>query len=909
MSFDIPDSKITALNPLDLYRQLNKDPKFKGLIHPQEPIIEKYYVLKDYKDLSIQLATAGGKTLIGLLIGEWRRIHLQERVLYLTSTRQLANQVANEAESLGISVVVLHGKFLDYLEADCEAYTNCKSIAISNYTSFFNTSTRFKEGSDAYSIGNPQCLICDDAHSADNYVSSQYSIEISRVKYKLLYNQFLDIFKDYFSFDFDETSKVQLIPAVLISENLDRINRVLENNIDVESKKPAELFYPYRNIKNHLYCCLFFISYTRILIRPWISPTWTHQSFKNVNYRLYLSATIGPYNDLERIFGVYPIKSIEFSEKTDLIKGKRMILFVSQILTHVTTKKDKYLSQIINSFDKALLLSPSGEEIKKIKQRGLIKPFNKKIEDNEIEETLAPFQDEKSAILLLTRYDGIDLIGCPMLVFWHAPTAINLQESFLGDTLGEQTIIKTRTLTRIIQGLGRCTRTDNDQTLVLLCGKEFVNVLNKRDIKNFPSQLRVEIEYGLGWSMKNSPQEIITLIDHFKRNSANWQGAVSKILSETTRRKSKGTTSPNNNIQSLENEIEFVKSLWGKAWEGAVNYATNIITDLDDQKKIYRAWWYYFKGHALYLRYKSINQEALLITALECFKLCHQDTLDITPLLLHNFIEKSHIDNLFIPLETEKELIQKRSKALLIGINTYQDDNVNNLSSCIHDVDEIKKILIDPNRCGYSSENVIVLKDATKDKIIYNLKDLSNISGNSTVIIYFSGHGTHKDGKSFLVPSDYQSGKIGTLISEEEFIKSLDRINVHRLVIVLDACKSGGFFTSTTIIKGNDSDLKSGLSENYFNLILKTHGRVIISSSGEEQNSFSGVSGDLSLFTQYFCQGLKGGTMDHRTYDNDGIIRILGLIRYISSNTKEKQDVWLRCNSMDFPIALYKGGK
>ncbi|KKK56622.1 hypothetical protein LCGC14_3062680, partial [marine sediment metagenome] len=353
-------------------------------------------------------------------------------------------------------------------------------------------------------------------------------------KYKLLYNQFLDIFKDYFSFDFDETSKVQLIPAVLISENLDRINRVLENNIDVESKKPAELFYPYRNIKNNLHCCLFFISYTRILIRPWISPTWTHQSFKNVNHRIYLSATIRPYNDLERIFGVYPVKSIEFSEKTDLIKGKRMILFVSQILTQVTTEKDKYLSQIINSFDKALLLSPSREEIKKIKQRGLIKPFNKKIEDNEIEETLAPFQDEKSAILLLTRYDGIDLIGCPMLVFWHAPTAINLQESFLGDTLGEQTIIKTRTLTRIIQGLGRCTRTDNDQTLVLLCGKEFVNVLNKRDIKNFPSQLRVEIEYGLGWSMKNSPQEIITLIDPFKRNNANWQFAVSKILSETT---------------------------------------------------------------------------------------------------------------------------------------------------------------------------------------------------------------------------------------------------------------------------------------------------------------------------------------------------------------------------------------
>ncbi|MFW9875648.1 MAG: caspase family protein [Candidatus Thorarchaeota archaeon] len=193
-----------------------------------------------------------------------------------------------------------------------------------------------------------------------------------------------------------------------------------------------------------------------------------------------------------------------------------------------------------------------------------------------------------------------------------------------------------------------------------------------------------------------------------------------------------------------------MKSLWGKAWEGAVYHATKIITDLKDQLKIYRAWWHYFKGHALYLRYKSTNQGVLLNTALECFKQCHQDTLDITPLLLHNFIEKSHIDNLFISPETEKELIQKSSKALLIGIDSYQDANINKLSSCIHDVEEIKKILIDPSRCGYSPENVIVLHDTTKDKIIYNLQEFSKISGNSTVIIYFSGHGTHKDGKPYL---------------------------------------------------------------------------------------------------------------------------------------------------------------
>ena len=49
-------------------------------------------------DVALQLPTGSGKTLVGLLTAEWRRRRNQERVVYLCTTRQLVNQVVEQAE-------------------------------------------------------------------------------------------------------------------------------------------------------------------------------------------------------------------------------------------------------------------------------------------------------------------------------------------------------------------------------------------------------------------------------------------------------------------------------------------------------------------------------------------------------------------------------------------------------------------------------------------------------------------------------------------------------------------------------------------------------------------------------------------------------------------------------------------
>ena len=66
-------------------------------------------------DVALQLPTGSGKTLVGLMIAEWRRRKFGERVVYLCPTRQLVNQVVGQArDQYGLMVNGFTGGKRDY---------------------------------------------------------------------------------------------------------------------------------------------------------------------------------------------------------------------------------------------------------------------------------------------------------------------------------------------------------------------------------------------------------------------------------------------------------------------------------------------------------------------------------------------------------------------------------------------------------------------------------------------------------------------------------------------------------------------------------------------------------------------------------------------------------------------------
>ena len=91
--FNIPSSSETAAeNPVLLFRDLKRAPEVKFLWGHQEKVLDAYHAKHlETKDLAIELPAGTGKTLVGLLIGEFRRRNRQERVAFLCSTKQLAD--------------------------------------------------------------------------------------------------------------------------------------------------------------------------------------------------------------------------------------------------------------------------------------------------------------------------------------------------------------------------------------------------------------------------------------------------------------------------------------------------------------------------------------------------------------------------------------------------------------------------------------------------------------------------------------------------------------------------------------------------------------------------------------------------------------------------------------------------
>src|SRR5271169_3585781 len=116
-------------SPDQLFRDLPRR-KHASLYDHQGQVL-RTYVSKALRapDVALQLPTGSGKTLVGLLLAEWRRRKFRERVVYLCPTRQLVNQVAEEASTkCGLSVEVFTGRIKNYTPAAKAAYVGAERV-------------------------------------------------------------------------------------------------------------------------------------------------------------------------------------------------------------------------------------------------------------------------------------------------------------------------------------------------------------------------------------------------------------------------------------------------------------------------------------------------------------------------------------------------------------------------------------------------------------------------------------------------------------------------------------------------------------------------------------------------------------------------------------------------------------
>ena len=256
----------------------------------------------------------------------------------------------------------------------------------------------------------------------------------------------------------------------------------------------------------------------------------------------------------------------------------------------------------------------------------------------------------------------------------------------------------------------------------------------------------------------------------------------------------------------------------------------------------------------------------------------------------------------------------KNGYGLIIGIANYT--NVAKLSDIVlKDAQDINDLLLTPMYCGYHQANTRLLLDdkATADGIRQGLRWLAESAGpNDTVFLYFTGHGGRvEDGLeqgNYLIPYYGDFENLGsTAISGEELTDLLRNIKSQRFLALFDCCYSGG----TGDVKGLASgfEFKSGFKDDYYNLLSKGKGRVIMASSRDDEDSLILPGMENSLFTHYLLEGLRGKAETK----GDNLIRVFNVFDYISKNVPNQaaQHPIFKASDLEnnFPIALYLGRK
>lgn len=593
---NVPDSPEKLL--LELPRR-----KIPGVLLHQGEIMRAYMKQAiDAHDVALQLPTGSGKTLVGLMIAEWRRRKFNERVLYLCPTRQLVNQVVEQAdEQYGLVVNGFTGSVRNYDPTEKAQYQNADRVAITTYSSLFNTNPFFD---------NPEIIIVDDAHAAENYITELWTIKVDRgeTTHKALHTAIANLLKPYLeprnfallmgdSQSIADTTWVDKLPSPTLYEIKEQLCAILDAH-----SSSTDLQFAWSMVRNHISGCQLYLSSHEILIRPLIPPTWSHQPFDSAKQRIFMSATLGAGGDLERLTGRKSIQRLPVPEGWDKQGiGRRFFVFPSLSL------KDDQVSilrrELIALAGRSLILVPG--ERQRIEVTNDVKDHLKfKIFDAEnIEKSKKPFVESKNAIAVIAnRYDGIDFPGedCRLLFIDGLPRATNAQERFLMSRMGANILFNERVQTRVLQAIGRCTRSLQDYSAVVVTGEHLPDYLvDRKRREHFHPELQAELEFGIEQSQETSVEDIIENFKIFLENGADWEDANSQILDKRSRAEQAPFPAMEDLMSVVGYEIEFQKRMWQGDSEKAMEAAEHILASLSaPELKGYRALWHYLAGSA-----------------------------------------------------------------------------------------------------------------------------------------------------------------------------------------------------------------------------------------------------------------------------------------------------------------------
>jgi hypothetical protein len=162
-----------------------------------------------------------------------------------------------------------------------------------------------------------------------------------------------------------------------------------------------------------------------------------------------------------------------------------------------------------------------------------------------------------------------------------------------------------------------------------------------------------------------------------------------------------------------------------------------------------------------------------------------------------------------IGLTLVEELGERKYHALIIGIEDYNDERIEDLDHPIKD----GTVLLDVLTSAYTfeSENVIFLKNPRREDIIENLDRLSNlVQKTDNLLIFYAGHGiwNEKLNQGYWLPRDASISSKSYWLSNSTIRDYIGGINSKHTLLITDACFSGGILKERAVFDNSRAILE-----------------------------------------------------------------------------------------------------
>ena len=430
-------------------------------------------------DLAIEMPTGDGKTLLALLIADWA-LDQGRSVAYLTGTRQLAEHVEAEGQRLGLEVVRFAGR--DYGGAKLDDYHQARAVGVMNYWVYFNNRPVVQPA---------DVVIFDDAHLAEQPLSSLQTLEIpytsgpARDLYRAICKIAVTRTVGYSGLRAmqDGTAPPGTPPELLSFYDWSLICDDVAAEIDrSEYGRGRDVKWVWPKVRERLERCGVLIGSSAIEIRPYHPPTTMNSGYSRSLQRLYLSATLGSMDDLQRRIGGRRITQLTTPQPlpTGATGERKFVLNSSGWEPFDDVVLDWALEQVKAAGGRAAWLCAShaeADELQKILEDDGQSVFRLRPGDDDMVDA---WSHERSGHLLTAgRYDGLDLHGdiCKLVIITSVPQASSEFERFVVAYLGDASFMRHRVGQRVTQALGRANRTATDRALYLGLDPGFAQIL------------------------------------------------------------------------------------------------------------------------------------------------------------------------------------------------------------------------------------------------------------------------------------------------------------------------------------------------------------------------------------------------------------------------------------------------